>query len=99
MKLFEPRSPDGTREFAEGFVRRPSLFVVWDDLQVTHLAKTSSISFLQKLNVPLDDLEEHVVSIGETEGLNLLGASLTSKAALTDGLFYLLKKPKEESTA
>ncbi|XP_057458751.1 uncharacterized protein LOC130749412 [Lotus japonicus] len=99
MKLFEPRSPDGTREFAEGFVRRPSLFVVWDDLQVTHLAKTSSISFLQKLNVPLDDLEEHVVSIGETEALNLLGASLTSKAALTDGLFYLLKKPKEESTA
>ncbi|XP_057452166.1 uncharacterized protein LOC130743985 [Lotus japonicus] len=65
MKLFEPRSPDGTRTYTEGFVRRPSLFVVWDDLQVASLADTSSISILQDLNVPLDDLEEHVVSIGE----------------------------------
>ncbi|TKY63403.1 tyrosine/DOPA decarboxylase [Spatholobus suberectus] len=99
MKLFEPRSPDGTRESAVGFVRRPSLFVVWDDLQVTPLANTSSLSFLQKLNAPLDDLEEHELRIGETEALNLLGASLTSKAALTEGLFYLLKKPKEEAKA
>ncbi|KAL2337517.1 hypothetical protein Fmac_011963 [Flemingia macrophylla] len=99
MKLFEPRSPDGTRESSVGFVRRPSLFVVWDDLQVTPLANTSSISFLQKLNVPLDDLEEHQLRIGEIEALNLLGASLTSKAALTEGLFYLLKKPKEEAKA
>ncbi|XP_020202954.1 uncharacterized protein LOC109788595 [Cajanus cajan] len=97
MKLFEPRSPDGTRESSVGFVRRPSLFVVWDDLQVTPLANTSSISFLQKLNVSLDDLEEHELRIGETEALNLLGASLTCKAALTEGLFYLLKKPKEEA--
>lgn len=67
MKLFEPRSPDGTREPAVGFVKRPSLFVVWDDLQVTPFADTSSISFLQKLNLPLDDLEEHVVSIRDEE--------------------------------
>ncbi|KAJ1376630.1 hypothetical protein SESBI_49724 [Sesbania bispinosa] len=101
MKLFEPRSPDGTKEISMGFVRRPSLFVVWDDLKVTPLANNSSIEFVQKLNVPLDDLEEHVVSIGETEALNLLGASLTSnsKAALTEGLFYLLNKPKEEIKA
>ncbi|KAJ1411272.1 hypothetical protein SESBI_21315 [Sesbania bispinosa] len=100
MKLFDPRSPDGTREISKGFVRRPSLFVIWDNLQVIPLANTSSISFLQKLNVSLDDLEEHVVSIGETEALNLLGASLTSKAALTEGLFCcLLKKPKEEVKA
>ncbi|KAJ1411271.1 hypothetical protein SESBI_21314 [Sesbania bispinosa] len=101
MKLFEPRSPDGTKEISMGFVRRPSLFVVWDDLKVTPLANNSSIEFVQKLNVPLDDLEDHVVSIGETEALNLLGASLTSnsKAALTEGLFYLLNKPKEEIKA
>ncbi|KAK7286869.1 hypothetical protein RJT34_22190 [Clitoria ternatea] len=97
MNLFEPRSPDGTRESKIGFVRRPSLFVVWDDLQVMPLANTSSISFLQKINVPLDDLEEHELRIGETEALNLLGASLTSKSALTEGLFFLLKKPKEET--
>ncbi|KAK7349939.1 hypothetical protein VNO77_07852 [Canavalia gladiata] len=99
MKLFDPRSSNGTGESAVGFVRRPSLFVVWDDLQVTPMANASSISFLQKLNVPLDDLEEHELRIGETEALNLLGASLTSKTALTEGLFYLLQKPKQEAKA
>ncbi|GAU29682.1 hypothetical protein TSUD_264180 [Trifolium subterraneum] len=99
MKLFDPRSSYGTIESALGFVKRPSLFVVWDDLQVTPLVNTSSISFLHKMNVPLDDLEEHVVSIGEIEAMNLLGASLTSsKEALTEGLFHLLKKPKDEAT-
>lgn len=68
MRLFDPRSPDGgKRDSVVGFVRRPSLFVVWDDLQVTPLANTSSVFFLQKLNVPLDDLEDHVVSIGGRE--------------------------------
>jgi hypothetical protein len=67
MKLFDPRSAYGTIESALGFVKRPSLFIVWDDLQVTPLVNTSSISFLHKMNVPLDDLEEHVVSIGEIE--------------------------------
>ncbi|RDX74342.1 hypothetical protein CR513_45923, partial [Mucuna pruriens] len=92
MKLFEPRSPDGTRESSVGFVRRPALFVVWDDLQVTPLTNTCTISFLRKLNVPLDDLEEHELRIGETEALNLLGASLTCKAALTECLILFLQK-------
>ncbi|CAL5210869.1 unnamed protein product [Lathyrus oleraceus] len=99
MKLFDPRSAYGRTESALGFVKRPSLFVVWDDLQVTPLANSSSISFLHKMNVSLDDLEEHVVSIGETEALNLLGASLaSSKEALTEGLFHLLMRPKEEDS-
>lgn len=67
MKLFDPRSSNGGIESGLGFVKRPSLFVVWDDLQVTPLANSSSISFLHKMNVSLDDLEEHAVSIGETE--------------------------------
>ncbi|KAI9080135.1 hypothetical protein K1719_037951 [Acacia pycnantha] len=97
FKLFEPRCADGIRE-AMGFVRRPSLFAVMDDLQVTPLTSTSSISFLQKLQVPFNDLEEHKVTIHKIEALNLLGASLTSKAALTDGLFYLVKMQKEEAS-
>ncbi|KAK4270438.1 hypothetical protein QN277_023474 [Acacia crassicarpa] len=95
VKLFEPRCADGRRE-AEGFVRIPSLFAIMDDLRVTPLMCTSSISFLQKLQVPFNDLEEHKVTIHQTEALNLLGASLTSKAALTNGLFYLVEKQKEE---
>ncbi|KAK4270441.1 hypothetical protein QN277_023477 [Acacia crassicarpa] len=97
MTLFEPRCADGWSE-AVGFVRRPSLFAVMDDLQVTPLTSTSTVSFLQKLQVPFNDLEEHNVTIHELEALNLLGASLTSKAALTNGLFYLVKKQKEEAS-
>ncbi|KAF7845418.1 uncharacterized protein G2W53_002323 [Senna tora] len=98
-KIFDPRSGDGRRENAVGFVRRPSVFVVTDDLHVTPFTSASSISFLEKLNVPLDDLEEHVVKIEYSEALNLLGASLTSKAALTNGLLHLLKKPKGKATS
>ena len=64
MKLFDPRSPDGKSN--EGFVR-PSRFVVWDDLKVSSVADTSIISLMQELNVTLDDLEEQVVRMWETE--------------------------------
>ena len=68
MSLFDPRSVSGWREYAEGFVRRPSLFVVMDDLQVLpYPSSGSSILFLQKLNTSFDDLEEHVVTIGKIE--------------------------------
>ncbi|XP_061368620.1 uncharacterized protein LOC133311577 [Gastrolobium bilobum] len=95
----DPTSCMTYRTGERGFVRRQSLFIVGDDLQVTPCGNTSGISFLQKLNVPLDDLQKHVVSIGETEALNLLRASLTTKAALSQGLSYLLKKPEEETKA
>ncbi|KAK4270437.1 hypothetical protein QN277_023473 [Acacia crassicarpa] len=96
-QVFEPRCANGSGQ-AVGFVKRPSLFAVMDDLQVTPLTSTSSISFLQKLHVPFNDLEEYKVTIHKTEALNLLGASLTSKAALTNGLSYLVKKQEEEAS-
>ncbi|MED6197709.1 hypothetical protein PIB30_059196 [Stylosanthes scabra] len=89
-KFYEPRSPDCQKEV--GFVRRPSVSVVWDDLHVAAMVNASSISWMQKMNVPLYDLEEHVISIGTAEALNLLGASLRTNAALTEGLFYHLEK-------
>lgn len=65
--LFKGKSPYVKIESDVGFVKRLSKFVVWDNLQVTPLENTaSSIAFLQKLNIPLDDLEEHVVGIGRT---------------------------------
>ncbi|XP_028783527.1 uncharacterized protein LOC114739711 [Neltuma alba] len=99
ISMVDPRCADERTGLTVGFVKRPALFAVTDDLQVTPLTCASSISFLQKLNTPLNDLEQHEVKIGPNEALNLLGASLTSKAALTNGLFHLLKKPKEEATA
>ncbi|RDX68588.1 hypothetical protein CR513_52397, partial [Mucuna pruriens] len=99
MKNFEPRCFDGARESAVGFVKRPCLFIVWDDLHVTTMTTSSSISLLQKLNVPFDDFEEHLVDVvTDREALNLLGASLTSKAALTESLFSLLEKREEAIT-
>ncbi|KAK4270434.1 hypothetical protein QN277_023470 [Acacia crassicarpa] len=96
MRVIDPRSADyGRTGYIYGFVKRPAIFAVTDDLQVTSLTNASSISFLQKLNAPFNDLEYHVVRIGPNEALNLLGASLTTKAALTKGLFYLVEKKKE----
>ncbi|ESW12425.1 hypothetical protein PHAVU_008G111300 [Phaseolus vulgaris] len=97
MKIFEPRCSDGAREPAVGFMKRPCIFVVRDDLQVTPMTTNSSISFVQELHLPLDDFEEHSVEIKNSrEALNLLTASLTSKDALTNSLFYVLKKRKME---
>ena len=72
MKFYEPRCGDDGKksEEAVGFVRRPTVFAVWDDLQMTPLTCTSPILFLKKLNIPLDDLEQHVVNIGEIEVTN-----------------------------
>ncbi|CAK8574927.1 unnamed protein product [Lathyrus sativus] len=98
LKLFDPRSPYEKIESAVGFVKA-SKFVVLDNLQVTALDNnTSCIAFLQKLNIPIDDLEEHQVGIGEKEALYLLEASLTStEAVLTEALFHLIEKTKEET--
>ncbi|XP_028239493.1 uncharacterized protein LOC114418385 isoform X1 [Glycine soja] len=81
LKLFEPRCYDGAREAAVGFMKRPCLFVVSDDLKVRQLTTTSSIQYMQELgNVKFDDLKEHMVEIRKShEALNLLRTSLTSK--------------------
>ncbi|CAJ1802854.1 unnamed protein product [Sphenostylis stenocarpa] len=52
---------------------------------------------VQESHLPLDDFEEHLVEIKNSrEALKLLRASLTSKAALTNSLSFLLKKRKWE---
>ncbi|RDY01254.1 hypothetical protein CR513_15445, partial [Mucuna pruriens] len=95
MKLFDPRCSVGARESGVGFMKRPCLFVVTDDLKVIPMATNSSIEYLQELkNVRPSDLEEHFVEIRKShEALNLLRASLTSdKAVFTKSLSYLLNK-------
>ncbi|KAJ7950199.1 DUF674 family protein [Quillaja saponaria] len=80
------------------FVKRTSAFAVFDDLQVKTLSSTSVITFLKDLKVPFDDFEEKVVCFGSTEALKLLKAALTSTAALTNSLNFILKKSKQESS-
>jgi len=64
VKLFDPRSSNGAREPVVGFMKRPCLFIVSDDLEVIPMTTDSSISYLQQLgNVKLNDLEEHFIKV------------------------------------
>lgn len=57
------------------------------------LSSTSTIRLLQELNVPLYDIEEQMISVGESDALSLLKASLTtSSSTLTVSLNHMLKK-------
>ncbi|XP_006363077.1 uncharacterized protein [Solanum tuberosum] len=81
----------------EKFTKEPSLFYIMDHLEVRPLSSSSTICLLQELNVPINDVEEQTISVGELEALNLLKASLTSSSsALTEGLNQKLKKQVDE---
>ena len=68
-----------------------------DNLEVRPLSSTSTICLLQQLNVPLHDIEDQMISVGELEALSLLKASLTStSSALTAGLNHMLKNPRDK---
>ncbi|KAK7256850.1 hypothetical protein RIF29_30387 [Crotalaria pallida] len=81
-----------------GFVKKPLMYMVKDDLVVTPAGPFSTITFLTKSGIPQEDLEERrTISIGKAEGLNILKASLISSSALTNGLTQFLKPIKEEN--
>ncbi|XP_027113235.1 uncharacterized protein [Coffea arabica] len=80
---------------AEGFIKGPSMFMVTDNLTVTPLSAISGLSLINKLRIPLIDIEEQQVDVGEDEALRLLVATLVSKYTLTDA--FLHKEEKQES--
>ncbi|XP_009630965.1 uncharacterized protein [Nicotiana tomentosiformis] len=99
--LYDPRYYDFVRNSYrhkfQKFAKEPSLFYVMDNLEVRPLSSTSTICLLQELNVPMNDIEEQMISFGESEALSLLKASLTSSSsALTEGLNHNLKKQIDE---
>ncbi|XP_057745363.1 uncharacterized protein LOC130963248 [Arachis stenosperma] len=96
LTALDPRSPNRSKEDATGFVKRPALYAVGDDLRVRPLSADSCLYYLKDLNLPLDDLEVKVISISEAAALSLLGASLTSKQTLTTGLKDFLDVPRQE---
>ncbi|EYU33994.1 hypothetical protein MIMGU_mgv1a018806mg [Erythranthe guttata] len=76
-----------------------TMYTVSDDLTVTPLCMTSSLSILNEMKIPLSDVKEVEVQIGVEEALSILKASLTSTSALTDSLMnnsMLKKQPKQE---
>ncbi|CAA0808592.1 Protein of unknown function (DUF674 [Striga hermonthica] len=68
------------------YVKGPKMFMMTDDLTVTPLCLTSSLSTLDRLGIPLSDVEELELKVGLEEALSILEASLTSTSALTNGL-------------
>ncbi|KAL3635464.1 hypothetical protein CASFOL_020011 [Castilleja foliolosa] len=88
------KSPKGRRNYVKG----TSMYMVTDDLVVTHLCTTSCFSTLNLLKVPLSDVREMELKIGLKEALRILAASLTSTRCLSDGLSDLLleKQSKQE---
>lgn len=92
----EPKSnTSGQAEDCKGFIKGPSMFMVTDNLTITPLSAISGLSLINKLRIPLIDIEEQQVNVGEDEALRLLVATLVSKYALTDA--FLQKEQKQES--
>ncbi|KAF8394969.1 hypothetical protein HHK36_018908 [Tetracentron sinense] len=72
LKVANPKLLTGDPIHGGGFLRRPKIFMVTDDLVVTPFSPISAISLLDSLNVPISDVEERVVTVSKKEvGTNL----------------------------
>ncbi|XP_010468073.1 PREDICTED: uncharacterized protein LOC104748076 [Camelina sativa] len=96
----DSKSMDTSDSVSFGLVKGETNFIVSDDLVVTPMNSSSTISLLSKLQMTIGDIEEQVISIGKAEATSLLRASLITTSALTNGLSSYLSKmdlPKEET--
>ncbi|KAK2972226.1 hypothetical protein RJ640_014284 [Escallonia rubra] len=66
----DPKNPTGGTTVVGGFIKGPVTFMVTDDLTVTPFSSLSVISALDRLNIPLGDVEEREMSIGMEEVRN-----------------------------
>jgi hypothetical protein len=58
----DPKSP-----ISGGYVNGGITFMVTDDLDVTPMSSIDGISYLEKMKVPINDVEEIVINIGQRE--------------------------------
>ncbi|CAH8391366.1 unnamed protein product [Eruca vesicaria subsp. sativa] len=77
-----------------GLVKGETNFIVSDDLVITAMNSSSTISLLSKLQMNISDIEEQVISIGKAQAISLLRASLITTSALSNGLSSYLSKMK-----
>ncbi|PSS02899.1 Interleukin-1 alpha like [Actinidia chinensis var. chinensis] len=84
----------GEYKIGDGLVKGPSMFMVTDNLSIAPLSMISGLSLINSLKVPVSDVQELKVTMGEKEALRLLAAALISKSALTDA--FMPKEQKEE---
>ncbi|KAJ9551069.1 hypothetical protein OSB04_015114 [Centaurea solstitialis] len=87
MKFKDPR-------IGGGFLKETTTYMVTDDLVVTRFSSVSAIGILNKLKVPLEDIEHHVVTIDFEMALKILKASLQSSSIFTDVFLEEISKEK-----
>ncbi|RWR96791.1 hypothetical protein CKAN_02619300 [Cinnamomum micranthum f. kanehirae] len=92
LELINPKFCDVVTELGGVFMAGQAAFMVTDELLVKPLSSISCLSLLNQFNLPLSDLEERFVSMGEEEALSLLKACFISKTVLSD---VFLKRPKQ----
>lgn len=69
LEYLEPHSYNNYG--GRGFTKKPSLYMVTDDLVVTPGSSTSAITVLTKLRIPLSDVMECSINIGQNEVIRL----------------------------
>ncbi|XP_068339144.1 uncharacterized protein [Pyrus communis] len=74
--------PIDNNSSARGFLKGPASFTVADNLVIRPISAIFQLSILDKLNVPLTDIEKRVELMGKKEALSLLVASFASDSAL-----------------
>ncbi|KAJ9550990.1 hypothetical protein OSB04_015035 [Centaurea solstitialis] len=80
------------------FLEATATYMVTDDLVVTRFSSVSAIGMMNKLKVPLKDIEHHVVTIDFEKALKILKASLRSCSTLTDVfLKEIIEKKKRDN--
>ncbi|KAM3196200.1 hypothetical protein ACQJBY_072070 [Aegilops geniculata] len=74
----------GSSSSSGGFVRGAVTYTVMDDLTVTPMSHISYTTMLSNNSRDFGHLQERTVTVGPTEALELLRASLQSRTVLTD---------------
>lgn len=59
--MIDPKAPAYKEATSNGgFVLKPAMFTVTDDLRVTPISPVSGLSILNRLKVPFSDIEERI---------------------------------------
>ncbi|WCJ20393.1 hypothetical protein M5689_002628 [Euphorbia peplus] len=83
-KVRDPRIPTHKEDKSNGgFMAGPAMFTVTDNLNVIPISAVSGVNILNRLHVPLSDVDERFMYVGNKEAVRLLVASFGSESALT----------------
>ncbi|XXG62184.1 hypothetical protein AAC387_Pa05g0599 [Persea americana] len=93
LSTVNQKFPNAVTELGGSFIAGLAMFMVTDELIVKPLSPISSISLLRKFNIPISDIEERIVCMGEKEAMSLLKTSLISNAVFSN--VFCSKKPKQ----